>query len=259
MWYVIQTLTGQEEELVCMIKEIVPSELYTDCFVAYYERVWRKQQQSVVHVERLFPGYVFIVTDAPRELFLCLKKVPTMSKLIADGNFDFLPIEADEQKFFDNMLTEQHIVRLSYVELDGKGRILRVYGPLKDYTADMIKVQYKKRYVLIRLKMTGTYKTIALGVILKEDIQHEIQYGKVEIPVEKPEFYKAEIPEEMQEYAVGDHVEVISGDYENMSGVIWKIKKNTVEIGIHLFGQDIPMEVPIENIRQTSHKDDYRK
>ena len=37
MWYVLQTLTGKEEELVRMIKKIVPCELYSDCFVAYYE------------------------------------------------------------------------------------------------------------------------------------------------------------------------------------------------------------------------------
>ena len=37
MWYVLQTMTGREEELVHYIEEIVPKELYTDCFVAYYE------------------------------------------------------------------------------------------------------------------------------------------------------------------------------------------------------------------------------
>ena len=100
MWYVLQTMTGREEELVHYIEEIVPKELYTDCFVAYYERVWRKQQESVVHVERLFPGYVFIVSDTPKELYLCLKKVPAMSKMIADGNFDFLSIEEEEEAFF---------------------------------------------------------------------------------------------------------------------------------------------------------------
>ena len=183
MWYVLQTMTGREEELVHYIEEIVPKELYTDCFVAYYERVWRKQQESVVHVERLFPGYVFIVSDTPKELYLCLKKVPAMSKMIADGNFDFLSIEEEEEAFFANMLKNQHIVRLSYVELDGKGRIHRVSAPLKEYADSIVKAQYKKRYVIIRLKMMGSYKTVALGVILKEDIQQEIRYGKVEVPV----------------------------------------------------------------------------
>lgn len=201
MWYVLQTMTGREEELVHYIEEIVPKELYTDCFVAYYERVWRKQQESVVHVERLFPGYVFIVSDTPKELYLCLKKVPAMSKMIVDGNFDFLSIEEEEEAFFANMLKNQHIVRLSYVELDGKGRILRVCGPLKEYADSIVKAQYKKRYVIIRLKMMGSYKTVALGVILKEDIQQEIRYGKVEVPLEMPEFYHAAQPEKNHGYA----------------------------------------------------------
>ena len=46
MWYVLQTMTGREEELVHYIEEIVPKELYTDCFVAYYERVWSKSSRK---------------------------------------------------------------------------------------------------------------------------------------------------------------------------------------------------------------------
>ena len=80
MWYVLQTLTGKEDELVRMIKKMVSPDLYTDCYIAYYERVWRKQQESIVHVERLFPGYVFIISENPDEIFLQLKKVPAMSK-----------------------------------------------------------------------------------------------------------------------------------------------------------------------------------
>ena len=52
---------------------------------------------------------------------------------------------------------------------------------------------------------------MALGVILKEDIQQEIRYGKVETPLEMPEFYHAAQPEKNHGYAAGDHVSVISG------------------------------------------------
>ncbi len=262
MWYVLQTMTGKEEDLVQLIKEIVPSEWYSNCFVAYYERVWRKQQESFVHVERLFPGYVFIISDVPKQLYMCLKDVPAMSKIIGDGGFNFIPLEEDEEAFFQKMLVDQRIVRLSYVELDGKSHILRVSGPLKEYTSAIVRAQYKKRYVIIKVKMMGAYKTIALGVILKEDIQQEIRYGKIEAPAEMPELYQLAQPaqpEEGQAYEVGDHVSVISGAFENMSGVIWKVKKNTIEIGVRLFGQDMSMEVPIENTCFTSHKDDYRK
>lgn len=246
MWYVLQTMTGDEEELVHMIRRLLPSRCYTDCFVPYYERVWRKQQKSYVHVERLFPGYVFILTDTPDDVFMELKRVPAMSKLLADGNFNFLSLEAEEEEFFCRMLGETHIVRLSYVETNGKGKVYRVSGPLEEYLTQVVRYQFKKRYAIIRLKLLGEEKTTALGIILNEDVRQEIEYGKIEAPVTLPPTYQAILPEAGASFDVGDQVTVLSGTFEHMSGIIWKVKKNTVEIGVRLFGQDMSMEVPVE-------------
>ena len=38
MWYVIQTRTGEEDELITMIKQIVPKEYYEECFYIKRER-----------------------------------------------------------------------------------------------------------------------------------------------------------------------------------------------------------------------------
>ena len=170
MWYVLQTTTGQEEKLVQLIHELVTSELYEDCFVAYYERVWRRQQQSVVHVERLFPGYVFIITQNPEELFFQLKKVPAMSKLIAVDRYEFLPIKIEEETFFYDLLDREHIARLSYVETDTQGQIKKIYGPVGKYADRIRKCCFKKRYLIIDIPMGGMEKTVALGIKLKEDL-----------------------------------------------------------------------------------------
>ena len=248
MWYVLQTLTGKEEELTRMIKIIVPCELYSDCFVAYYERVWRKQGKSIVHIERLFPGYAFIISDKPQELFLQLKSVPAMSKLISDGSFTFLALETEEEIFLEDMLGEERIVHLSYVRANSNGKVDIVSQPLKKYVSQIVRYQLKKRYVILSLKIMGVEKTVALGIILDEDIRQEIMYGKVETPRTMPKVYLASKPAEEELLKIGDHVKVISGSLENMTGVIWKLKKNTVEIGVRLFDQDMAMEVPRENI-----------
>lgn len=259
MWYVLQTMTGKEKEAAQMIKRIVPSNLYEDCFVAYYERVWRKQQQSIIHVERLFPGYVFIISDVANELFQQLKKVPAMVRLMSDGCFTFLALEQDEVDFFENMLGANHIIQLSYIEKDGKDNIRRVEGPLKNYVNQVTKIQYKKRYVILKLKLLGVDKTIALGIILKEDIRQEIVYGKVEMPLYVPAAYDPVEPDEKEQLAVGDQIKVISGTLEHMTGVIWRVKKYTVEIGVRLFGQDMAMEIPKENICKASDNNCYGK
>lgn len=250
MWYVLQTITGKEQELVQMIHKIVPQEMYEDCFVAYYERIWRRQQQSIVHVERLFPGYVFVLTERPEKLFFQLKRVPAMSKIMIDGDFTFLTLEREEEEFLREMLGPEHIVHLSHVKTDGKGKAVQVSGPLKQYKDRIVKYQFKKRYAIIRLKLIGVEKTAVLGIILDEDIRQEIAFGKVEARVKVPHLYKLPIAHEsgINSYAIGDQIQVVSGALKSMSGMIWKIKKNTVEIGVHLFGQDMSMEVPLNCI-----------
>lgn len=248
MWYVIQTLTGREEELVCMVRRILPGDIYTDCFVAYYERIWRKRQQSLVHVERLFPGYVFILTDDPDEVYRCLKDVPSMSRLVSDGMFTFLPLEEGEEAFFLKMLDEDHIVRLSYVEKDGRGNVFRITGPLRQYADHVRRYQYKKRYVLVGIPLLGREKTAVLGIILKEDVRQELLYGKIEAPLAPRRVYRVEDPGRGERFAVGECVTVTAGELSGMRGVIWKVKKNTVEIGVRLFDRDMPMEVSVESV-----------
>ena len=69
LWYVLQTKTGEEEKLAGLIQRLVPGHLYGECFVVYQEQLWRRQQQNLVHVKRVFPGYVFISTQYPKELY----------------------------------------------------------------------------------------------------------------------------------------------------------------------------------------------
>lgn len=113
-----------------------------------------------------------------------------------------------------------------------------------------MKYQFKKRYAIIRFRMLGEEKTAALGIILKEDIEQELAYGKVEAPVRVPDYYKTEMPEPEQEAAfqTGDAVKVTAGSMDGMDGVVWKVGKGVVEIGVHLFGQDVSVEVPVDEV-----------
>ena len=72
LWYVLQTRAGQEEKLAELISKMIPRGLYGECFVVYQEQLWRRKQQSFVHVKRAFPGYVFITSREPEALFFCL-------------------------------------------------------------------------------------------------------------------------------------------------------------------------------------------
>ena len=158
LWYVLQTRTGEEDKLVNLIHKLVSPNLYEECFVIGQEQLWRRQQKNFVHVKRAFPGYVFITAREPEALFFCLKKLPTMVKMMARDDDFFLPVEAEEEAFLKQMMNEQHVIGLSYLETDGKGRILRAAGPIKSCISQIVRLKFGKRYALVRLRLLGREK-----------------------------------------------------------------------------------------------------
>ena len=69
MWYALQTMSGEEEKAVKIVKSIAPQELLDDICYLRYENVWRKQGKSLISVEVMFKGYVFVNTDDTDRLY----------------------------------------------------------------------------------------------------------------------------------------------------------------------------------------------
>ena len=86
MWYVIQTVTGKEQELMKAIENVLVGnkreETYKRCFTLERECIWRIEGQFRIHIEPLFPSYVFAETDNPDAFFIALKQVPKLAKLL---------------------------------------------------------------------------------------------------------------------------------------------------------------------------------
>ncbi len=258
LWYVLQTRTGKEEKLAGLIQAVVPRHLYGECFVIYQEQLWRRRQENFVHVKRAFPGYVFITSKDPEALFFFLKQIPVRSKMMADDDFFFLAVEREESEFLKKIMDKDHVIGLSYLSTDGKGNIRHVSGPLKACKSQIVRCRFGKRNVLVRLKLLGEEKLVLLGIVLNDDICQELRYGKVEAPILVPERYR--IIENAVRCHVddvlgilpGDKVIVMEGAFEGMSGIVYQKKDNIVKMGIHLFGQDMEIEMMIETLRKLS-------
>ncbi len=266
-WYVLQTKTGEEEKLVRMIQKILPRALYGECFVLYYEQLWRRHERAFVHVERSFPGYVFITTDEPDTLYLMLKEIPAMSKLMADDTFYFLTVDPAEAAFLARIMNRSHVISLSYLATDGRGRIRQATGPLKACLTQVVRYNFRRRSAAIRLHLAGCEKQIRLGFILPEDIRRQMHYGKVEAPITVPEIYQIQQIQPAAEAAgkegltapgtdygilfrPGDQVTVTSGDLAGLIGIVCRIRKNTVRLNIHFLGQKLDIEMPSRDVQK---------
>ena len=212
-WYLLKTWAGREEELVREVQKIVPPQMYEECFVIWQERIWRKQQKSIVHMEPLFPGCVFLTCrereagaegkDLPgnkavagnqaaagsedvaeneavtenRSLLQSLEKIPAAAQMMAGGVFTILPMTGEDGQFLEKISGDEHVVRLSYVQKDEEGNICKLSEPLKVFQGQVERYQFKKRYAMVRHRLWGEERTFVLGIVLNEDGGEKFRYS----------------------------------------------------------------------------------
>lgn len=166
MWYVIQVTTGKEEAMKKLVEREMDPGSDERCFYIKRERIWRRDGQCIPHVETMFPGYLFVITGQPKELYWRLKSIPQFTKLLRTENEVFLAVEPDEQEFLENLLNgdPEDIVRLSKVRLDKNGEIKSAEGPLKHYIKKIVKKKLRLRYVMIDVVLFGKERTVLVGI-----------------------------------------------------------------------------------------------
>ena len=196
-WYLLKTWVGKEEELAAEIRRTLPKNEYKECFVIYQERIWRKQQKSIVHVEPLFPGCVFLTCEQS-----CRQDMKTAGKKQAVplpygalgagmirslrnewfetigkyGNLEVLPVMKEDAQFLESLSGKEHLVKLSYVQKDESGNICKLSAPLNVFQGEIERIQWKKRYAMVHHKLWGEEKVFVLGIVLNEDMESKVFY-----------------------------------------------------------------------------------
>lgn len=172
LWYLFKTWVGREKELVRMIRRTVPPEMYQECFVIEQERIWRKQQRSIVHMELLFPGCVFFTCKEkrfPLSFLEYLERIPDVAQWTSCGVLTIFPMMREDAEFLTGISGADHVVRLSSVKKDPDGRICRISDPLASCMGQIVRYQFKKRYAMVRRRLWGEEQAIVLGIMLEED------------------------------------------------------------------------------------------
>lgn len=112
--FTVFTRTGEEETLKKLIIAITENIESPDILIPY-KILYRKAGKGmwIKRVLRIFDGYLFIRSDAPEQMFFQLKAVPKLSKIMHDGEFEFLPLEEKDRNFV-NILCRVGIREIMY-------------------------------------------------------------------------------------------------------------------------------------------------
>ncbi len=187
LWYKLKTWYGGEEALVKEIRRTVPPYLYKEVFVIYNERNLRRQQRSMIELEPLFKGCVFLTCEGTESLFRRLDKIPAISRLIATGYLSMFPLMEQDARFLEAISGEDHVVHLSYVLREAVGSAYcRVYGPLEYLLDDIEKIRFSSRFAKTHKKLWGEDTVIPLGLLLDVDVGGKALYKGTEAVTEPP-------------------------------------------------------------------------
>lgn len=184
MYYVLQVASGTEAKTEAQITAILSDTVYDQCF--HPTRHMRKKfhgQWKDIH-EKLLPGYIFITTEDVKGLFMELKKVPTLTKLLGrDGEY-FVALQDKDVEWLERLLGNGgeseasaadgtggksktgHEAALSQVEVTEGNEIRILSGPLKNMDGMIKKINLHKRIAEVEVEFMKRKTIIYLGIEL---------------------------------------------------------------------------------------------
>lgn len=193
--FAIHTHTGGEkilrEYMLAVLSDVGSKDIFIPQRVLYnrIKGSWHKD------IGTLFPGYVFIRCRNAESVYYELKNIPKMSNLLHDGDYNFVPLKQQEQKFLEIIcklslreirrdgcinfiLPGSNVVIIpSYKVQSGDVIITKhdsdevikvVSGPLQLLAPYVKKINFNKRRVILDAQMFGLH-TLHIGIRLPKD------------------------------------------------------------------------------------------
>ena len=182
-YYVLQVTPREEEKTELHIRRLLPAGLYDQCF--HPTRLIRKKFQGkwVDVREKLLPGYVFITTEDAQMLYLQLKRIPLLTKMLGKDMEYFVRLSGQEEEWLNLLLKQggegdasqknaQNEVGLSRIDVREGNQIRVVSGPLKDMEGMVKKINLHKRIAEVEVPFMNGSTVIHLGVEMVEKKQN---------------------------------------------------------------------------------------
>ena len=167
MYFVIQVKNTQEEATIKKIKESIPSSLLKDVFSPKYTTNIKIRGQFKQTVKECFPGYIFIETDDPGEVFKRLYFIPAFTMLLgkSSDNETFLPLNELEERMIRILYNKEddHTTKISKVNFQEGMKIVVLSGPLLGQEGNIKKIDLHKRLATIPITVCGRSCDVKLG------------------------------------------------------------------------------------------------
>lgn len=171
-YYVLQIAPRDEEKTEIHIRKILPENVYDQCF--HPTRLIRKKFHGkwVEAHEKLLPGYVFVTTEDAEGLYLQLKKIPLLTKMLGRDMEHFVRLSRQEEQWLDLLLKkdgprnapERNEVGLSQIDISEGNAIRIISGPLEEMQGMVRKINLHKMIAEVEVPFMNGSTVIHLGI-----------------------------------------------------------------------------------------------
>ena len=234
MWYVIQTMSGQEHECLELCQNRIEDDLYNDIFVPMYiekrrcGKMWRDLKKV------LFPGYFFVDTDNITEFREELKQVERFTSVLKSAD-ELSPIYKEEQEFLVSIFDDDYTVPCSRGLIIGDS-ICITDGPLMNHHGLISKIDRHKRKAWLEVEIFGRMTPAEVGLEVLAKISAEEFEERKRQCIEK----YAALCRESDNTSI---VTVAAGIFEGMEGRLLSENEKKDEYKVEIAMFDIPTVV----------------
>lgn len=171
MYYVLQVASGTEEKVEEQIRTMVDKKMYGGCFhpMRYMRKKFRGEWTEVY--EKLLPGYVFITSDRIKKLYLELKRVPMVTKLLGKDGECFTTLSDQETDWLEQVmeLTDGRMeVPVSQISVSENNVVTILSGPLRNVEGQIKKINLHRRIAEIEVDFMKRKTVVHLGIEMVE-------------------------------------------------------------------------------------------
>ena len=188
MWYVVQTLTGQEENTRIAIGQAVEFEgrnlessdsprrfkpILEKCFVPRYQTMQKKGGELVACMETLFPGYLIVSTDRINDLASCIRRRLRSAQIIGSRSKSFIPLSKEEVAWIDAFTNGgTGVIEMSTGIVSTGDTIKVIEGPLIGREGWIRKINHRRKVAYLEMSAFGRtiQAEVGLRVVRKQPV-----------------------------------------------------------------------------------------
>ena len=240
MWYVVQTMSGEEEKFKKTYETINNNSVMCNLFIPLIELKKRYHQKWNSVKKIMFPGYVFVETEQIEKFAEKMQDVKCFSKLLKAED-KILTVTEEEKHFLESIMDENYCVNYSQGFIVGENVVI-TEGVLRNKNALIRKVDHHRRIAMLDVNIFGrrTPVEVGFGAFAKVTDEQWEQIRQNNISRH----------EHVNKSTRDDNVKIITGVFHGMTGKLVSLNtaNNECVVELQLFDADVNVSFGREEV-----------